>query len=659
VIIMSEPYRPNAALIGTEHPLCSPQSRVHFLARPGEKAKRDAEKKSARAKAEPAIEVTIFVRSQRHPDWGGLATEALAAGSTVDRAQLRRAFKADEQEVDRVATAMRMLGLKVLEADALTRRVVVRGAPEEIADAFGVELGEYRHEGNVYRGYEGRIQVPADVAEFVDQVVGLDNFPVARWGKVNTLDGTFKYPPPRYTAPQLASLYNFPPDLTGKNQTVGIVVLLGGFHQEDLDQYFSEIGLPVPKIAVVGKNQPASRAALRKAIEANSEAGCPPEPGADSASLSAEVRQAMEDGSLDWTFETTMDVELVGTFANRAQIVVYILGGFDARTIINGLVGVLTGTEYRPAILSASWGFPEEFIPTRLLRFLDEVIIKGLAALGVTMCFAAGDDGSTDGGTKLQTLYPASSAYVVACGGTSLEATDGTITKETVWNSVGATGGGVSEVFRGTFPWQKTAEVKKKTGWDGRGVPDVAGNADPLTGCKMILGGCIFVTNGTSAVAPLWAGLLGRLYEALEGGLGWITPILYEPTVAASFNDITEGNNILKGSGVTQYTALPGWDACTGWGSPNGTKLLEALAEQVAGQTARQAARKLTRQTARKLIIVDMKNCTERHVRALRSGRGKLVDRIQGLADDLSESGEIKDNTEILVIVFERWGGSI
>ena len=156
-----------------------------------------------------------------------------------------------------------------------------------------------------------------------------------------------------------------------------------------------------------------------------------------------------------------------------------------------------------------------------------------------------------------------------------------------MWNETaaneGAGGGGVSDQF--ALPsWQANAGVPAGGpgpgrvfgvfGSSGRGVPDVAGNADPTTGYQIYSGGQAQVVGGTSAVAPLWAALVSRLAEATGQRFGLIQPALYAGvtpgTEVAGFRDITSGNN-------GAYTAGPGWDACSGLGSPDGTALLTRL----------------------------------------------------------------------------------
>jgi kumamolisin len=223
---------------------------------------------------------------------------------------------------------------------------------------------------------------------------------------------------------------------------------------------------------------------------------------------------------------------------------------------------------------------------------------QSAAALGITITVAAGDDGSTDGGTGNNVDFPASSPHVLACGGTKLDANGATIVSEVVWNELanneGATGGGVSNVF--ALPsWQAKAQVPASTtSTGGRGVPDVAGDADPTTGYTIRVDGQTMVIGGTSAVAPLWAGLVAVANQQLGTQVGFIQPAIYAARAALAFNDITQGNN-------GAFSAAPGWDACSGLGSPIAGKLIPLLTP--ASATAKAAAKpptKAVKKTAKK-----------------------------------------------------------
>jgi kumamolisin len=214
--------------------------------------------------------------------------------------------------------------------------------------------------------------------------------------------------------------------------------------------------------------------------------------------------------------------------------------------------------------------------------------IEDAAALGVTVCVAAGDNGSSDGvdDGMNHVDFPASSPYALACGGTRLETAGSRITGETAWcddPDQSATGGGVSDQF-GLPGYQQTAGVPPSANGDGRigrGVPDVAGDADPDTGYQVRVDGQSTVIGGTSAVAPLWAALIALLNQNLGTRLGFLNPVLYGLSAGSgALCDITSGNN-------GGYHCGPGWDPCTGLGRPDGSKLLEALQTSKDAETRR------------------------------------------------------------------------
>ena len=251
---------------------------------------------------------------------------------------------------------------------------------------------------------------------------------------------------------------------------------------------------------------------------------------------------------------------------------------------VDALLAAIHDSRRKPSVVSISWGAPEDLAWTDQARRALDGAMQDAAALGVTVCCAAGDDGSSDIRTvshrdgKPHADFPASSPFAVACGGTKLIGTKAKISSEVVWNEGnrgGASGGGVSVSFAPPA-YQSGAKVPKSPrGTPGRGVPDVAGNADPATGYRVVVNQTWTPIGGTSAVAPLWAGLVALLNQRLaSAGLpnaGFMNPTLYaHPEV---FRDITSGNNDIDGS-LKKYSATRGWDPCTGLGSPIGSKLV-------------------------------------------------------------------------------------
>ena len=345
---------------------------------------------------------------------------------------------------------------------------------------------------------------------------------------------------------QVAEAYAFPPGTTGQGQTVGIVELGGGFSTQDLTTYFQGLGItPPPSVTAVsvdgGQNSPGT------------------DPNADG--------------------EVMLDIEVVGAVAPAAAIVVYFAPNTD-QGFIDAVSTAVHDSTHKPSVVSVSWGESEDAWSAQARTQMEQILTEA-GGLGVSVTVAAGDNGSADAVSDGQqhTDFPASAPHALGCGGTSLRASGATIQSETVWNDPGggATGGGVSRQF--ALPdYQSGAgvPVNVDTQAAGRGVPDVSGNADPQTGYRILVDGAEQVIGGTSAVAPLWAGLIARLAEHIGSPLGFAQPALYPLLGSDSFHDITSGNN-------GAYAAGPGWDACTGLGSPNGTALAGALKASPAG----------------------------------------------------------------------------
>ena len=477
---------------------------------------------------------------------------------------------------------------------------MLEGSVDAFSAAFGVVLQQYADDrgGCAYRGRQGAVHVPDQLAGVVDGVFGLDNRPQARAhfriGKTTaepetpatlttpatpatpvssatpsespaavdqedaidaTAGGAIRHArvaSVSYTPPQLAAAYEFPAVGQGKGQCIGIIELGGGYRQVELDAYFKSLGVPSPQVI----SQAVDGGANRPSGDANSADG-----------------------------EVLLDIEVVGAIAPAAVIVVYFAPNTDAG-FLDAISGAVHDPVHKPSVISISWGGPEFSWTAQAMRAMDAVF-QDAAALGVTVCCAAGDDGSSDqrpptaDDGRLHADFPASSPFALACGGTRLDAT-GNAWRETVWNAGragGATGGGVSDIFPRPA-WQDAARVPPSANPGhhvGRGLPDVAGNADPATGYLIRVDGQQMVIGGTSAVAPLYAALVALCSEQLGRRLGYLNPVLYRlPASAAIFHDVRSGDNDIGGRHGA-YPAGAGWDACTGLGSIRGARLLAAL----------------------------------------------------------------------------------
>jgi kumamolisin len=482
------------------------------------------------------VEVSIYLRPSSAP--------SPRTGVPMSRSEYATVHGARLEDLAVVEEFARANGLEVVSSDQARRQVKLAGPAAAMSRAFDVELHRYEHAGAVYRGRSGYVRVPAELADVVEAVLGLDERPQAR-PHFSTLDAAAE---PRagtarpFTTPELGRLYELPTAGTGSGQCIGIIELGGGYRDADLASYFASLGLPAPTVRSVSVD------------------GASNEPTGDPQSADGEV---------------ALDIEVAGAVAPSARIAVYF-----APNSAQGFVDAVTAATFdqvnQPSVISISWGNAEVNWTAQALQVMDQAF-RAAATVGVTVCCASGDDGSADrvGDGRAHADFPASSPFVLGCGGTRLIEADGAIESEAVWNDdTGATGGGVSDVF--DLPdWQVGSGVPPSVnpgGRIGRGVPDVAGDAAPETGYRILVDGQSLVFGGTSAVAPLWAGLLALLNEQLAEPVGFLNPLLYRELIdeAAVVGDVTRGDNGGYGAGT-------GWDACTGLGSPRGEGLLAAL----------------------------------------------------------------------------------
>jgi kumamolisin len=515
--------------------------------------------------ASERAELTLVLRRR-----AAIPAEIVEGPTVLTSAELADRYGADPADVDLVRQTLSSHGLEVTAVDAGSRRVKVAGTLGDLASTFGTTLQLVSSPGPgggfvTHRYREGALSVPAAVDGVVLAVLGLDTRPQARAhfrSRAAAAQGT------SYTPNQVADIYQFPAGTTGAGQTVAVIELGGGFSTSDLDAYFGSLHIAVPSVTAVSVD------------------GASNAPGSDPTGADVEVG---------------LDIDVIGAAAPGAAQVVYFAPNNGDQGFVDAISDAAQASP-APIAISISWGQSEDSWTAQGRSAMDAAMADA-AALGITVCVASGDNGSSDGvsGGGVHVDFPASSPHALACGGTKLLAdpSTGVISSEVVWNETasneGAGGGGVSDEF--ALPsWQATAGVpaqasatgtgsthhrKHRESDDatsgaagGRGVPDVAGNADPTTGYSVYADGKAQVVGGTSAVAPLWAALIARLAQASGKRFGLIQPLLYtdvSPGVdAAGFQDITSGNN-------GAYSAGPGWDPCSGLGSPDGTALLKIL----------------------------------------------------------------------------------
>jgi kumamolisin len=499
--------------------------------------------------ADTQIEITVYLRSKDPSGLQEYVQQISKPGNHtyLTPQQFAHKFGANPADVEAVTNFAHNHQLQVLGHNLGRRSVTLSGTAARMNEAFGVNLQHYRYAGGIYRLRQGTINIPNSFANIITGIFGFDNRPQAR-AHFRVLDekaaASAAVSPVTYTPLQLAAIYDFPAGLTGQGETIGIIELGGGYNQTDLDNYFQQLGVnPAPTVTAVS---------------------------VDGATNSPTGSADGPDG------EVELDIEVSGSIAPGAAIKVFFAPNTD-----QGFIDAVTTAvnDSTVTLISISWGGPESTWTTQAFTGFNQAF-QDAGTMGKTVFVAAGDNGSSDGETDGQNHvdFPASSPYVVGCGGTTLEANvmANTITSEVVWNETasgeGATGGGVSDFFPKPSYQDSVNVPAPTTAEGGRGVPDVAADADPVTGYQVIIDGSSTTVGGTSAVAPLYAGLFARINQALvqqgKSRVGYVNAALYQN--ASAFHDIISGNN-------GAFSAGPGWDACTGLGSPDGSKILTAL----------------------------------------------------------------------------------
>ncbi|MGH9635155.1 MAG: S53 family peptidase, partial [Candidatus Angelobacter sp.] len=526
--------------------------------------------------ADPNEKFTVTIVLRRRPDGPAIPDHDFFLTTPP---QQRQRMSADEfaskygalpVDIEKVVAFAKSQGLEIVETHPARRTVVVSGTVAQMSKAFAVSLGRYEHEVSAsgkgrkartetYRGRNGFVHVPQELADSVVGVFGLDN---RRVTKRNSGD------PPgttTITVPQIRQLYNFPTN-SAAGQTIAIFSE-DGYQTADIQQYFTNLSLTMPTIQDItvdssntGNGDPETTQDICIAASA-----------ASGAAISVYFTTYSQQGWVD-LINRVIHPNSGDTSCSVVSSSFYVANGDDAAALANDGVSV-------------SW--------------LNAVtaVFQDAAIQGVTICIASGDTGTDSkvGDGKQHVQYPASDPWVLSVGGTTVGNISGSSFDEYVWNDTttvmgfnptGATGGGVSEHFaKPSYQNSAGVPVSLNSGNVGRGVPDVAANASANSGYPIPLAsaGSLGISNpfpgsGTSASAPLWAGFIAVLNAALGANVGFVNPALYA-IGSSGFRDIVgapgPADNGLNG--VAGYPAGPGWDACTGWGSPNGLALLNGL----------------------------------------------------------------------------------
>ncbi len=489
------------------------------------------------------IDVTVMVKSKATEQDIDKALEELSSGKRkpLNNRDFESEFGADKDAMKRVLKFAKDNHLRVTKTDDASGQIKLHGKVGDFSKAFGIQLDDYQDGKEICRQRSGNVLVPRTMSDDIQGVFGLENPKLLKTHFRTAPDGVVA---PRAAANfmpnEVADMYSFPKDSMGRGQSVGIVEFGGGLDMADNAKYYKDHGLKEPSIQVI------------------------------------ELGKAKNKTGGDADGEVALDSQVIGAVAPDAKQQLIFADNSD-----QGFLDSITRAtfaeknEIQNSAISISWGAPESDWNEQAIRNMN-LAFKKAALKGVSVFAASGDDGARDKSSngKYTPDYPSSDPFVTGTGGTRLERSG----KEVTWNDGffgGSSGGGISAKFD-VPDFQKNVTLPAEangTGKTGRGAADISGNASPITGYRIRVGGTETITGGTSAVAPLYAALMMRVNGALGHSVGYLNPFLYENASKGIFKDITDGNN-------NGYTSGPGWDAPTGFGSIKGDKFLDELKKQ-------------------------------------------------------------------------------
>jgi len=434
------------------------------------------------------------------------------------------------------------------------------GTVGQLESAFHTSVGLFRNGNLTFYANTQPLLLPYSFSDYVTSVVGFENYtffvPDLAVASINQTQGA-NVPPsqPPYHPATIQAAYNatglINEGFNGTGETI-VLVDAGGDPtlEADVAEFSATYGLPVPIVNITLVN-----GSVQDVVN-------DPE-GTLVARIPAE-----------WDLETALDVEWAHAMAPGAKLV-DMVSPDQGPGLVEAIAEAIT--LHLGNVVSQSFGLWEGYanessnpynLDVGTESFIEYInpFYEMAAATGITVLASSGDSGSTaTGGPAPSVNFPASDPWVTAVGGTTLVASEQRgWESETAW---GGSGGGFSVIFKRPS-YQSGFGVPLNA--TGRGVPDVAADANPDTGVVVVLYGVnlgfALLIGGTSLASPLWAGVTALIDDANHTDLGFLNPLLY--TILNSEDYPVEFHEIVSGSNGN-YTAHPGWNPVTGIGSPN------------------------------------------------------------------------------------------
>ena len=536
----------------------------------------------ADALASMSVDITLPLRNRAGLD--AFIADKASRGIYLTQAQFDEQFAPLADQVSAVESWGAEYGLTTTYASADGTTITLRGTTGALGRALGVQFNTYHSaQYGTFRSAASDPIVPADLG--ISAIVGLDTIPRfhalsqrAQEAQMEAVRARAASAGPPYIPSDFRSIYDVGHGFDATGQLIGLTLWGAPLPQSDLNNFATAThDITITATGVYSGTKPT---------------GTAPD-------------------QIDWVYtngvdtstnvqdETAMDVEYAHGMAPHSHLVYYL-----GDTLADGISGDEVGLENAISlaannslihVVSNSWGGADITSLSDPFASSTDQSLEQAVAVGTTFFFSTGDWGSDlSSSTPRQAQYPASSPYVMAVGGTTLQ-TDGSdhFQGETVWSTCGAAGncsgmqgaGAGCSAFYAQPVWENIAAVRAEESKEQgiahnycttvrRFEPDVSADADPTTGANVYVFGSHFEVGGTSLATPLWAGMaaMANAYALSTGQpsavLGWAAPKIYalasSPVAYRSdYHDVTQGAT----SGLVKFPADTNWDEATGWGS--------------------------------------------------------------------------------------------
>ncbi|WP_054969345.1 S53 family peptidase [Alicyclobacillus ferrooxydans] len=456
-------------------------------------------------------------------------------GQSLTPAEFVSKYGPSSSQVNAVTSYLNDCGFTNIQVSPNNLLVTASGTAAQVESAFNTKLEQYQLNGQIVYYNTTGAMVPAALANIVGSVLGVNDV-------VAAASPMQKPSPPSSSG-------------SGSGSTVSLPNYPTSYNPQGFQKAYDVGRTPTggkTNIAIFAEGDLSGVVKdLRTEEKAN---GLPQVPY---SIIQTGIASSDTSGADEWDLDTQYST---GMAQNVNHLYIY-----DATSLTDSDIALEFNkfvTDDLAKAGSASFGEDESFPYLDGAMLVDDEIFAEAAAQGQTVFASSGDTGGFSTVTPTNGVpagipdveYPAASPYVVAVGGTTLITnSDGSYNEELAWLA-----GGGGQSYWESAPYWQNGVVPTST--VGKGVPDIAMDADPNSGANVYINGTPTVVGGTSLASPLALGVWARLESSHGNHLGFAAPLLYAQYGTAGFHDITLGDN-------GPYPATPGWDFATGLGS--------------------------------------------------------------------------------------------